>query len=139
MKAVKKQTSSLEENPSSESIKEMFIRRNFDAFKDVTSIFRDIFTSPMGIAYMMLFIIMFNVGVSRAAAIPDQDNFLSTNALSRLQTDQDMIIFDTTSIDTRVFLFDLGEVNHGIDIGINIAINAMKKQCALHPENCQAV
>ena len=84
---------------------------------------------------------MFNMGASRAATIHGQDNFLSTNAFSRLQTDQDMILFDTTSIDTRDFLFDLGEVNHGIHTGINsscIAINAMNKQCALHPENCQA-
>ena len=84
---------------------------------------------------------MFNVEVSRAATIPGQDNFLSTNAFSRIQPDQNMIIFDATSIDTMDFLFDLGEVNGGIHTGINsscIAINAMNKQCALHPENCQA-
>ena len=52
-----------------------------------------------------------------------------------------MILFDVTSFDTRDFLFDLGEVNQRIHSGINsscAAINAMNKQCSLHPENCLA-
>ena len=137
VQSVKKQINSQEEIPSSESIQKMVIKRSFDVIKDVTSIFK----SPMGIIYMMLFMMMFNVGISRAATIPEQDNFLSPNAFSRLQPDQNMIIFDATAIDTKDFLFDLGEINHGIHTGINSScntINAMNKQCALHPENCQA-
>ena len=137
IESVKRKNTPQEENPGSESIQRMFIRRSFDVIKDVTGIFQ----SPMGIVYMILFMMMFNVGISRAASIPGQDNFLSTNAFSRLQPDQNMIIFDATSIDTKDFLFDLGEVNNGIHTGINsscITIRAMNKQCALHPENCQA-
>ena len=131
-----------------ESTQEMFIRRSFDTIQDVTSkcleAFKDftsLFKTSSGIVYIMLLIIMGSVGVSKAATIHGQDNFLSTNAFSRIQPDQNMILFDATSIDTKDFLFDLGEINHGIHTGINsscIAIHAMKKQCALHPENCQA-
>ena len=84
---------------------------------------------------------MLNVGVSKAATIPGQSNFLATNAFSRIQAEQEMILFDVTSFDTRDFLFDLGEVNQGIQTGINsscAAITAMNKQYRLHPENCQA-
>ena len=62
---------------------------------------------------------MLNIGVSKAASIQGQGNFLSTNAFSRIQTDQEMILFDVTSFDTRDFLFHLGEVNQGIQTGIN--------------------
>lgn len=135
--SVKKQNKSQEDTSSSESIQKMIIRRSFDVIKDITNIFQ----SSMGIIYMMLFMMMINAGFCRAAAIPEQDNFLSPNAFSRLQSDQDMIIFDATAIDTKDFLFDLGEINQGIHTGINSlcnAIRAMNKQCALHPENCQA-
>ena len=53
---------------------------------------------------------MFNVGITRADNIQDQGNFLSSNAISRIQPDQ-MIIFNATSADTMDFLFDLGEAN----------------------------
>ena len=134
---VKRKSIPQEKNHNFESTQRMFIRRSFDVIKDVTGIFQ----SPMGIIYMMLFMMMFNVGVSKAANIPGQENFLSSNALTRLQPDQDLIMFDATSIDTMDFLFDLGEVNYGIHTGINsscYAIDAMNKQCALHSENCQA-
>ena len=139
---------SQEKTLSSESTLEMFIRRSFDTIQDVNSkcleAFKDftsLFKTPSGIMYIMLLIIMGSVGVSKAAAIDSQDNFLSTNPFTRLQPDQNMILFDASSMGTKDFLFDLGEVNNGIHTGINsscIAIQAMKKQCALHPENCQA-
>ena len=90
---------------------------------------------------MILSILMLNVGVSKAATIPGQDNFLATNAFSRIQGEQEMILFDVTSFDTKDFLFDLGEVNQRIHSGLNsscAAIDAMNKQCSLHPENCHA-
>ena len=90
---------------------------------------------------MILDIMMLKVGVSNAYTIPGQSNSLATNAFSRIQTDPEMILFDVSSFDTRDFLFDLGEVNQRIHSGLNsscAAINAMDKQCSLHPENCQA-
>ena len=140
-KATKKEQVPQIENLYSESTQRLFVRKSFETIKDFTSIFSSVVSSPLGIVYMMLFMMMFNVGIARAANIQDQGNFLSPNAFSRIQPDQDMIIFDATSIDTMEFLFDLGEVKRGIHTGINSSCNAIKavnKQCALHPENCQA-
>ena len=66
------------------------------------------------------------------APIQGQDNFLSSNAFSRIQADQEMILFDVTSFDTKDFVFDLSEVNQGIQTGLNSscdAIISMNKQC----------
>ena len=52
-----------------------------------------------------------------------------------------MIIFDAYSIETKDFLYSLGEIKTGVNTGINSSCNAIKamiKQCALHPENSQA-
>ena len=126
-----------------ESICRMFLKRSFDAFTDVSNktfnVIKDILKNQPRIIYMVLFMLM--IGVCRAAPIQGQDNFLSSNAFSRIQADQEMILFDVTSFDTRDFLFDLGEVNQGIQTGINsscAAVISMNKQCSLHPENCQA-
>merc|ERR1712051_420648 len=63
---------------------------------------------------MILAITMLNVGVSKASTIPGQSNSLASNSFSRIQAEQEMILFNVTSFDTRDFLFDLGEVNQRI-------------------------
>ena len=64
--------------------------------------------------YTVIFMMMFNEGVSKAATIPGQENYLSSNAFTRLQPDQDLIMFNATSNVKMDFLFDLGEVNYEI-------------------------
>ena len=141
VKAAKEEQVPQAENLCSESTQRLIVRKSFETIKDFTSIFSNVVSSPIGIVYMILFMMMFNVGITRADNIQDQGNYLSSNAFSRIQPDQEMIIFDATSIDTMEFLFDLKEVKIGIHTGINSScsiIKAANKQCTLHPENCQA-
>ena len=126
-----------------ESTFRMFLRRSFDTFTDISSktynVIMNILKNQPGIIYMAVFMLL--VGLSRASPIQDQKNFLAPNAFTRIQADQEMILFDVSSFDTKDFIFDLGEVNHGTQTGLNSscdAIISMNKQCSLHPENCQA-
>ena len=128
-----------------ESISKVFINRSFEAFTNVSNntfnMFMAILKFQPGILYMVMLLLIMLVGGCRASPIQDQDNSLSPNAFTRIQVDNEMILFDVTSFNTKDFLYDLGEVNKGIQTGINsscAAISAMNKQCALHPENCQA-
>ena len=133
------------EKTKEESISKFFIKRSFDTFTEVSNntfnMLMAILKFQPNIFYMIIFLLMVMTGGCRAATIQDQDNSLSSNAFTRIQVDNEMILFDVTSFNTRDFLFDLGEVNRGIQTGINsscAATSAMNKQCAIHPENCQA-
>ena len=113
------------------------IKGSFSILKDIIGIFK----TPQGIINMFMMVLMFNMGFSRAENVPEQVQTLTPNAFSHLQPGSSMIIFDASSIETKDFLYSLGEIKTGVNTGINSSCNAIKamvKQCSLHPENCQA-
>ena len=115
----------------------MVIKESFSLLKDIVGIFK----TPQGVIYMVLMVLMFNIVFSQTAAIPEEVQTLNPDVFSRLQPGSSMIIFDASSIETKDFLYSLGEIKTGVRTGINSsynAINAMARQCSLHPKNCQA-
>ena len=77
IKSAKEQKKSQEKNSSDkESINMMIIEETFSLFKDILGIFKTL----QGIIYMIMMVLMFNMGFCRAAAVPEQIQTLTPTA-----------------------------------------------------------
>ena len=141
MKLAKEQKISQKKDSSdSSSIGVMIIKETFNFLNNILSIFK----TPQGIMWGPMMVFMYQMAVSQAAAVPQKPGPIQTptpDAFSHLQPGSSMIIFQASSIETKNFVYHLGEIKNGIYTGLGSscsAIHTMNKQCTLRPENCQA-